>query len=395
MNIRFMVQNQLMQGGFNLHGSSNSAPWQNNTSGTAQNTASNASLRNAGRAVQDVFGDMRRNNVFNAMEGRSSDTDVATVRVENSRSSSIPLRDTSIDVRQAAASQENRGSSLAANERAVDAGTYNFAIESGGRTHTFRIEVGADDDNRAIQLRMAEAVNARDIGVRASVETAGSGNNRTTQLSLTGTQTGRGNAFSVSDSGGGNLASEMGISQVSREAQNALFSINGGTERESASNEINIGSGVTATLQGEGTAEITYVRDTRQAVDSARELVNALNSALRNTNANDGRGSSRFVSDIQGMNRAFSNTLSRVGITMEQNGQLTIDQARLERAAADGSLSRVLDGQSGFGARANRIATSAASGAYRNSPAPVNVTSPNHFNFGNVENMWSMMNLFG
>jgi len=299
-------------------------------------------------------------------------------------------------VRQAATAQENEGASLAARERAVDAGTHNFSIETGGRTHTFSISVGANDNNEAIQRRMAEAINSRDIGVTAAVTAEGSASNRTTQLNLAGTRTGEGNTFSVSDTGSGRLVAETGISQVSQASQNAVFSINGGAERESATNQIDIGRGVTVTLQGEGTADITFARDTRQAVDSARELVNALNSALRNTNANDGRGSARFVSDIQGMNRAFSNTLSRVGINMEPNGQLTIDQARLENAAADGSLGRALDGQTGFGARAGRIASNAASGAYRNTPAPVNVTSPNNqFNFGNVDNLWSMMNMFG
>jgi len=401
MNIRMMAQNQLMQSGFNVRGSSFAPPaWQNNnTTNQQQNNfpASNAALRAAGSNIQNAMGNMTgRQSALNTLEGRTTDADVATVRVDNSRTiASMPPQNTTIDVRQTATAQANAGEALVANERAVDVGSFNFAIESGGRTHNFNINVAEGDDNATIQRRMAEAVNARDIGVRATMAIEGTGEEATTRLTLTGTQTGANNTFTVIDEFSGNIASAMGVAETSQEAQNAVFSLNGGFERTSQSNDVNIGAGITATLQGEGTTQLSFARNTQQAIDAATNLVNSLNSALRNTNAQDGRGSERFVSDIQGMNRAFANSLSRVGINVQGNGQLSIDEARMQRAAADGSLEQLFDRNSGFGGRAERISSNAASGAYRNAPAPVNISSPNtNFNFGNVDNMWSIMNLF-
>jgi flagellar hook-associated protein 2 len=400
MNIRFMAQNQLMSSGFNFRSSSAPPAWQNNASAQQNNDiASNASIRSAGRNIQDAFSGSQqgRQSSFNMLQGVSSDSDVATVSVNNARViSSLPPQNASLNVQQMATAQVNEGAALDRNDRDVNPGTFSFSIQTGGRTHNFTMRVEAFEDNEAVQRRMAETINARGIGVTASVATEGTGQNATSSLTLTGDQTGAGNAFTVRDTSG-NLAETMGVTDATQEAQNAIYSVNGGVVRESASNEINLGRGVTATLQGEGTTDISFTRNAQQAIEAATSLVNALNSALRNTNTNDGRGSERFVSDIQGMNRTFASALSRVGINVQADGQLSIDSARMERAAADGSLSRMFDNDRNFGfaGRAERIANNAASGSYRNAPNPVNFTSPNNqFNFGNVDNFSSLLNLF-
>ncbi|MCL1884904.1 MAG: hypothetical protein FWF81_14255 [Defluviitaleaceae bacterium] len=402
MNIRTMARNELLSAGFNPRSSFAPPAWQgSNAPNRLENApASNASIRNAGNAIQSAFSNIHgRQTGLNAMEGRTSDADVATVRVDASRTiASMPLSNTTIDVRQEATAQVNEGTALSARGRDVLSGTSRFEIEVDGRTHTFNINVGANDDNTAIQRRMATAINNADIGVRAAVTTEGTGASATSTLTLTGRETGEGNSFTVRDADGANnnLAFATGINTVTSEAQNARFSINGGPERTSQSNEVEISRGITATIQGEGRAEFSFARNSQQLISAATDLVNSINSALRNTNPSDGRGSERFASDIIGMNITFGPSLARAGINVEASGQLSIDSARMQRAAEDGSLARLFENRnSGFAGRAERIANNAASGSYRNAPAPINFTSPqNHFNFGNAENMWSMMNLF-
>jgi len=336
--------------------------------------------------------------VFNTLEGRSSYASVATVAADNARRVvSMQPQATRIDVRQVAQAQANEGDVLAAAGGAVGSGSFSFEIEAGGRTHTFNINVTGSDDNSSIHRRMAEAINSSDIGVRATVETARTDGTNTTQLNLTASQTGTNSTFTVRDVAG-NLTEEMGVTSTSQDARNAIFSLNGGFERHSQSNNVSLATGVTATLQGEGRTDISFGHNVTEAVRGVTDLVNALNSALRNTNAGDGRGSERFISDIQGMNRIFASQLSRVGIDVQNDGQLSINQDRLQRAAADGSLGRLFENNnSGFSARVSRIANNAASSNfYRNTPAPVNFTSPNTgFNFGNVGNSWSFLNMFG
>jgi hypothetical protein len=323
------------------------------------------------------------------LEGRTSNADAATVTVNNSRLiASVPPRDTTIDVRQNALAQTNTGDTLTATDRAVGSGTHSFSIEVGGTTHDFNINVTAGDNNASIQRRMATAVNDANIGVRAGVTAA----NGETTLTFTAAQTGTNSAFTVT----GNIADEMGVTTTNQAARNAIYSINGGFDRVAQSNEVSIGAGVTATLRGEGRTNITFGQNVQAVTRAATDLVNAINSALRNTNANDGRGSERFLNDLQGLNRTYASQLSRMGIDVQNNGQLAINQERLASAAADGSLGRLLDSSSGFGARVERISNNATNTRhYRNALNPLDFTSPNTgFNFGNTSGSWNMMNMF-
>jgi flagellar hook-associated protein 2 len=339
---------------------------------------------------------MNQNNrlsVFSMLEGLSSNNNVATANVDNARViQSMPPQNMTLDVRQTARGQVNTGSAMNASEQSVDAGNFSFSIEAGGRSHNFTIEVGENDDNETIQNRMAEAINSRNIGVTATVEE----DEGASTLSLASSTTGTDSAFTVTDTSG-NLAETMGIDTVSREAQNAVFSVNNRLEQESQTNDVSLAAGVTATLQGTGRTNISFERDTEAAVNAARSLVDSINNALGSTNSRDGRGSARFVNDIQGMNATFSASLERVGINVAGNGRLSIDTERLERAAGDGSLERLLSNQnSGFMARVERIGNNAAhTNQYRNAPEPVNIgNSSMNFNFNNMNNMWSMFNLF-
>jgi flagellar capping protein FliD len=271
------------------------------------------------------------------LQGQTSDNDVATVQINNSRTiASMPPRDTTVNVEQIATAQVNQSDALTSSLRNVDADNFTFEIQSGNRTHTFNITVGENDTNAIIQRRMAEAINTRDIGVRAAVASGVEDGAATTTLTLTGTQTGAVNAFEVRDVTG-NLAAAMQLDSVTTEAQNAIFTINGDT-RETASNEVNIAAGVNLTLTGEGEANITFGRTTAQSISAMRDLVSSINSAIRGTNPNHGRGSQRLVNDLIGANISFESSLARIGINVQQNGQLSINEDQLQAAAADGRL---------------------------------------------------------
>ena len=407
MTIRDMAMSSMRLNGFGgFPGVQNPGSAANRPNQPAQSAApvSNQAIRDAGREISEALGGMQdnRNSVFATLEGRTSNADAATVQVNNSRTiQSMPPRDTTINVTQVAQAQVNTGEALTASSGAVTSGGYRFSISVGGNTQEFTLNVLDSDDNASVQRAMAEAINRRGMGVTATVQTATDSETgaQTSTLTLTANQTGTGNAFTVNDITG-NLAASMGVTTASQTAQNAVFTLNGGAERQSQTNDISLAAGVTATIRGVGEAQISFGRSAEQAVSAVTDLVGALNNALRNTNPNDGRGSARFVSDIQGMNRTFAPALSRVGIDVGADGRLSINQDRLQRAAQDGSLERVFGNQNmGFAGRANRIANNAASGAYRNAPTPVpgmNIFNNNSgFDFGNTFDSWNMMNLFG
>jgi hypothetical protein len=381
-----MALSSLRNDGFFSIGTTSRAP-DVSRPGANQNSQpqTNANIRNAGQAMSSAIGVISGRNT-GALQGNTANAEVATVQVDNKRTiASMPPRDTSVQVQQLARGQQNQGDALTASSRNVTAGEHTFSIEANGKTHEFTINVSADDTNGSIQRMMANTINASDIGVTAAVRTGTEDGATTSTLTLTGTQTGAGNNFTVT----GDIAQSMGVTDTTRAAQNAVYSLNNGETLTSQTNDINIAAGVNITLTGEGSTNITFGRTAEQAVSATRDLVSAINSAIRSTNPNDGRGSSRFINDLIGMNVTFTDSLARVGINVQNNGQLSIDEDRLRAAAADGSLERL----DGFTRRAGNIASNAATRHYANAAPPVNV-STNNFNFGNTANLWSSFNMF-
>jgi len=362
-------------------------------SGANQNVPqTNAEIRGAGQAISKALGTLTGKT--GEIQGRTSDAAVATVAVNNSRTiKSMPPQDTTINVHQVAQAQTNVGEALTASSRNVTAGTHSFEIEANGTTHTFNINVSDSDNNATIQRRMAAAINDADIGITASVRTGTENGATTTTLTVAAARTGTDSEFTIRDAAGSGLVKAMGVNGLtdeSREARNAMYTVNGGEVRTSQSNEVNIAAGANVTLTGAGEAQITFGRSSEQAMTAARDLVNAVNSAIRGTNPNDGRGSARFLNDLISMNTNFSPSLSRVGIQVQGNGQLAINETRLQAAIEDGSFDRM----SGLINRMERISSNAANTRhYANAPPPVNVRT-NNFDFGNTNNSWMMMDLF-
>ena len=324
-----------------------------------------AAVRSSGKDLLGAVQDSKT--ALSQLQGKSSDTDVASVTVDKTKAAQTSLSDMGsdplkLDVKQTALSQTNAGEAMGAKESAVAAGEYSFAIEAGGKTHNFTISVDEKDTNASIQEKMAQAINKSDVGVTASVTS--DDKKGTTSLSLTSDSTGTDAAFTVKDVEG-DLTSAMGVKDATQKAQNAVYSVNGGEEKTSQSNDITIATGVTATLKESGTTSISSERDTKSAMEGITELVDSINAALKSANEGDGRGSSRLANDIRTMNNSYADSLARVGISVSSNGELSIDEKKLEQAAKDGSLDRFFSDQRyGFNARAERIASNAANTEY-------------------------------
>ena len=324
--------------------------------------ATGTAARDAGKGMQNAVQD--RQTAYSQYQGTSSNAKTAAIddsKATQATKSSMATDPVNLEVKQTALAQTNQGEGMSASERAVETGEYSFSIEAGGKTHNFTISVDENDDNASIQEKMAAAINKEDIGVTASVTT--DDQKGTTSLSLASDETGTDAAFTVKDESG-NLAAAMGVTDSTQQAQNAVYSVNG-DERTSQSNEVNLADGVTATLKGVGTTTISAERDTKSATGAAKQLVDAINSALKNAGAGNGQGAARLAGDIKAMNRNFSGALAGIGITVSRNGELSIDEAKLEKAAQDGRLEKVLGNtQSGFGARAERIANNAVNSEF-------------------------------
>jgi len=354
----------------NLFGTNNSNNT-NSVSNSANPSGSNAAapinmnnfvaaIRGHGNQMSTSANDLlaRNQSVFADLMATSSDTNAVTVNVANQSQANASRNETmNVSVQQLATTQQNRGTAL--NARQINnfgTSTHQFTIQSGDTTHEFSIDVRLTDSNRTIQQRMADAINSRNIGINAQVQLNGSGNNETSTLSLASRDTGETNAFTVEDSDTGSLISTMGIDNITREAQDARFTVDG-EERTHYSNQVELGNGINATLRGTTTNNVTVrTQNDNGAITSViNDLVNSFNGMHENATRYAGRdtGARSLLQRLSSISSMSG--LRNIGIDRQRDGTLRIDNDRLARAIEDGSAERFLSDRQGFTQRLSQL----------------------------------------
>jgi len=277
---------------------------------------------------------------FNQKTMVSSNTDMMTVNFTGSSTNNIG--DMSVNIEQIAMGQLNEGSRLSSSALYQgDRGTNRFAIETGGKTTQLSINVSAGDSNRDVQQKMATAINNAGLGLKATVETDSKTNVSMLRIESNNVGTAERNAFTITDTMG-NAAARTGANEVSRERQDAIYSVNGGPQQTSQSNTVNLGNGVSATFKAaSGGQDVTVSRGAntshiRSVVESMIRSYNSLFTAAAG-NASDPKAQS-LASRIMNIGGAYSRSLTDVGIGFDSNGRMTIDSSKLGQAIDSGRL---------------------------------------------------------
>ena len=298
------------------------------------------------------------NSAFNRQTPTSADTDMMTITNVNANRMRIAnVGDFSVQVESLAQAQRNVGTSISntnlATAEGFELGSNHIAITVGDRQFDINFSVSATDTVREVQNRIAEAINARsEIGVRATVEGAGA-----SQLILQSANMGALGGFGVS----GEAAYNLGIDQVYQEAQDATFRVNRGNVtghlQSANTNDVDLGIGVTARLRDVGTVEVTMQNNYTGQVNELRNFVNQFNDLMDAARAG-GTRNTRLERDLRGFAEAQAGALERVGITLNREGFMQIDQDRMQAAAESGQLERLASG--GTLNRVGRIADNVA-----------------------------------
>ena len=314
-------------------------------------------------------------NALNSTVAISSNTDIMRIR---GNSSTVP--EISVKVDQVAEPQRNEGTAMRADDRDMPGGLHSFDIAIDGQTHRVSFTTSEALTNRAFQQRMADAINQANIGITASVNTA---NNQST-LNLAATATGAGATvtntvtnedgeeetvtttaprFTITDVMG-NATAAMGVNNISQHGQNAIFTVNGET-RTSASNNVNLTGGVEATLVSTGEVNVTSGGDATGIRNSVRQMVARFNDLLETARNNGAdRNTGRLIRDLENTIRRNRRALDEMGVAMNREGVLVINENRLQTAAENGTAQRLLGGtnnRSGsFVSALTRIADSVA-----------------------------------
>jgi hypothetical protein len=334
----------------------------NNSKSTFVPNDAGAAVKEYGNSLLAVLTNLTAKgsqSLFNQVGASSSEKSVAEASVDNAKFKEKQNAPITLNVAQVAKAQVNSGSAVKSDAKAVNSGNYEFSIGINGKEQNFSIKVSASDNNESIQKKMAEAINSKKIGVTASITTDAA--TRTTKLSLTAADTGNENnnaspVFEVEDTRG-KLAERMGITQISQNAQNAVYSVNG-TSQTSSSNNVDLGNGVTATLKGAGQSTLTFQRDGSASIDEVKELVSKLNSTLIEAANSEGRGSDKLGQTLTSLTKAYKGVLNNAGINVSAGGMLSVDEDKLKTAAENGSLERLFqsNGNYGFTYRVNNLA---------------------------------------
>jgi flagellar hook-associated protein 2 len=228
------------------------------------------------------------------------------------------------------------------------------------------VQVAVDASDTLATLR--DKINAAGAGVTASIVTDSSG----ARLALRSTDTGAENAFRISvwDDDGGAAGDGAGLSRFGFDpatgltnmeqkvaAENAQATVNG-IAVESASNELStVIEGLTLRLrkEGTGTADVAVSSDRdaiKTAIQGFAEAFNALSKAIAEQTKYDAASKTggplqgdSAATGLQRQLRALVNAgsgasgvftrLSEVGLTMQRDGTLSVDAAKLDNATAN------------------------------------------------------------
>lgn len=252
-----------------------------------------------------------------------------------------------IQVTQKARSYSVATAGLASKEAALGGGTISFTLGNG---ETFSVDV-SDSDSSLVDIR--DAINSADGGVTASIIDDGS--DQPYRLVLSSTDTGTDAAITAVDFGSGGLGSSLGL-DVSTEVQarNAQLTVNG-IAIESQDNRVEGAiQGVTLNVTDTGNATLDITPDTSGVGKKVESFVSAYNdlqetlSKLTDYNSDsETAGTLLGNATVRGVETRLRslmsdvveggdfNTLSDVGISLQLDGTLEIDEEALDKVVAN------------------------------------------------------------
>ena len=288
------------------------------------------------------LGGLEKDGLFRKKSAYSTDEGVATAAYIGPEDTGTEVPDFQLEVHSLATSQENLGFFLPSNSRAaLSPDTYSFDVNINDMNYEFQFSVGENETNQAVQERLVRLINNSDIGLRASLaESEGRTSLRLTS-EATGLTGGKDYIFAVSDdhtSKTHGAVEYLGLDYTSREASNASFSVNG-EELTSPSNHMTLDQlfdvRLTGISSGAQPARIGLKTDVESLTDNVSHLVGGYNDFIKAaSNYLETQSRSRqLIKEMKGIASVYGSSLETMGLNLEEDGTLAIDQDTLRRTA--------------------------------------------------------------
>jgi len=285
----------------------------------------------------------------NVLDQKSASTTDNT-SISTTVTSKAEKKSYTLNISQMAQSQQNLSNGLNSNDASqFDIGKNSFSISVGSKENVIEVNINPGDTNKSSLEKVAAAVNNKDIGVNAKVETK----DNMSYLKLSSNDTGTKNSFKINDIQG-NIVSTSGASNTTQESQDSKYKLNG-VDYTSSSNKISTDNkNFEFTINKATNKDINISVDTdKQGIkQSVEKLVLSYNSIITSANNNlqNFNGASLLKSDLQKIVTDKSAALENVGLYSNEDGTLSINYDKLDGSINKNlnSVKNALGGANGF-----------------------------------------------
>ena len=260
-----------------------------------------------------------------------------------------------IEVLNLATPQINTSDYLNNDDLDIPKGAHSFEVNVGDSAYEFRFNATKDDTNKTVLEKLSRLINRSNIGLTSKM--LYSGNN--SALEITSNATGLGftpEIFSIApgeNSPYDKVVSKLGLNNVSSYPTNANFLLNG-MEKTTSSNTFTIGKSLEITLNGiskKGQATSMSLNDDLDSViSSINDMISSYNNLLDlSNNSNEGSDDAAILNkEIHKTTRQYASNLENIGITINENGKMTFDEALFIQTANEDDLDKSLASLNSF-----------------------------------------------
>jgi flagellar hook-associated protein 2 len=297
-------------------------------------------IQNVVASLSDNYGDFSHS--FQKKVAISSDEDTVSVAYIGDGKEENSADNFEIQINRLASPQVNTGHMLRDNALSFIPGSYSFDLTTTTSAYEFQYSVNQGETNQDVLNKLSGLINGSNLGVTAAIVRDGNGSSA---LSLTSRQTGLAQEenflFSITPAADPESLTAMntlGINNVTREAENSEFLLNG-TLRSSLSNTFTINKAFELTLKQPSPdgqpATISFKANTDAVADNIQTLAEAFNGILatadRYSQSGSGHGQ-RLASDMSSVTKNHKEQLESIGLMVAENGSISIDRERLADA---------------------------------------------------------------
>lgn len=243
-----------------------------------------------------------------------------------------------IGIKSLAKPQVNQGRYLVSDEHSFEEGSYGFDLDTNSGSYEFQFNVSARDTNKDVQEKIKRLINTSDVGLTAEVDV----NRKLSSLKISSKQTGLASnekyLFNITSGSSWNEINLLGINEITSPAESSTFTLNG-KEHHSLSNNFTINHEFEVTLKdttAEGDdAHIGFKANTEAIADSVNELVNSYNGMIAvGQKYSENGGTNLLYNEVSAIGRTLSPELSSAGITVDDDGMMTLDKEQLSSAVS-------------------------------------------------------------